>query len=153
MGTTSVKKTVVVNTEQELFVIPCDDGYSCLGFNVCRERSDRLVGWIVGRVPTAKLPDEQLRGTVAAYERYRSLLSMARSISDQQRIRCNVELTPQLVGLEGKRVEVVNCFGETSKFYVGRSTGWLPVHLEIKKKGSDGGGAVCCTPFQSVKVL
>lgn len=50
-------------------------------------------------------------------------------------------LTPQLVGLEGWRVEVVTTYGETRRFYVGRSTGWAPAHLEIKLRTSTGGFA------------
>lgn len=47
--------------------------------------------------------------------------------------------TPQLVGLEGCRVEVVDRYGEKRRFWVGRSTGWKPIHLEIKTKRSAGG--------------
>lgn len=48
-------------------------------------------------------------------------------------------LTPQLLNHEGWRVEVVTTYGETRRFYVGRSTGWKPCHLEIKRRDSDGG--------------
>ncbi len=40
-------------------------------------------------------------------------------------------LTPQLLDLEGWRVEVDTMAGETRRFYVGRSTGWRPCHLEF----------------------
>ena len=40
-------------------------------------------------------------------------------------------LTPQLVGLEGKQVEVTEIDGSQRRFYVGKSTGWMPCHLEI----------------------
>jgi hypothetical protein len=50
-------------------------------------------------------------------------------------------LSPQLTGLEGWRVEVVTTYGETRRFYVGMSTGWQPVHLEIARRDSSGGGA------------
>jgi len=68
-------------------------------------------------------------------------------------IRCNVELTPELVGREGKRVEVIDCYGEKRRFIVGKSTGWMPIHLEIKSKASTGGGGVTGTPFKSVKIV
>lgn len=48
-------------------------------------------------------------------------------------------LSPQLVGLEGWRVEVVTTYGETRRFYVGRSTGWSPCHIELKRRDSSGG--------------
>ena len=50
-------------------------------------------------------------------------------------------LTPQLVGLEGWRVEVATTYGETRRFIVGRSTGWRPCHLEIARRDSSGGGS------------
>jgi hypothetical protein len=57
---------------------------------------------------------------------------------DQQ--RDNSSLTPQLSGLEGHRVEATTHYGETRRFIVGKSTGWRPIHLEIKTARSSGGG-------------
>jgi hypothetical protein len=67
--------------------------------------------------------------------------------------RCDAELSQQLTGLEGRRVEVVDQYGETRRFIVGRSTGWIPVHLEIKTRRSMGGSAVCGAPFKSVRLV
>jgi hypothetical protein len=46
-------------------------------------------------------------------------------MSQQERdaARDNSDLSPQLVGLEGYRVEVVTTYGETRRFIVGKSTG------------------------------
>lgn len=49
-------------------------------------------------------------------------------------------LTPQLIGLEGWRVEVVTTYGETRRFIVSRSSGWVPCHIEIARRDSSGGG-------------
>lgn len=49
------------------------------------------------------------------------------------------DLTPQLTGLEGWRVEATTHYGETRRFIVGRSTGWRPCHLEIHNRRSMGG--------------
>ncbi|WP_157698714.1 hypothetical protein [Geobacter sp. DSM 9736] len=67
--------------------------------------------------------------------------------------RSKAELTPQLIGLEGKRVEVVDCYGGKRRFWVGRSTGWIPCHLEIDTRRSSGGPAVTGAPFRSVRVF
>ncbi len=61
-------------------------------------------------------------------------------------------LTPQLVGLEGWRVEVETTYGETRRFIVGKSTGWRPCHLEIPNRASSGGGSAERT-YQSVRKL
>lgn len=53
--------------------------------------------------------------------------------------RCLAGLTKQLKGLEGRRVEVITMYGEKRRFIVGRSTGWMPAHLEIPRANSSGG--------------
>lgn len=61
-------------------------------------------------------------------------------------VRDNSGLTEQLKGLEGWRVEVIDCYSdeegqpEARRFIVGKSTGWRPCHLEIKTTRSMGGG-------------
>lgn len=62
------------------------------------------------------------------------------SKEEQERMRDNSHLTPQLIGLEGWRVEVM-CRegGKPWRFIVGKSTGWRPCHLEIKTTRSMGG--------------
>lgn len=57
----------------------------------------------------------------------------------RDRLRDNSDLSPQLIGLEGYRVEVVTLYGETRRFNVGKSTGWKPIHLEVHNKRSLGG--------------
>lgn len=51
------------------------------------------------------------------------------------------ELTEQLNGLEGWRVEVVTDYGEKRRFIIGISTGWKPIHLEVARRDSSGGPA------------
>ena len=60
---------------------------------------------------------------------------------ERDELRSDSGLTPQLVGLEGWRVEVETTYGETRRFYVGRSTGWRPCHIEISRRNSYGGPA------------
>lgn len=62
-------------------------------------------------------------------------------------------LTAQLIGLEGKRVEVENTYdNEKRRFWVGRSTGWRPCHLEIAKRTSQGGDPAEKS-YKSVRVV
>lgn len=139
-------KPVSLNAEQRLFVIPCGDGYSCLGFDVCHEWT-ALIAAELNRPDLA--PIESERGMLPAYARYQR----ASEAAQQSGKRLTCMLTPQLIGLEGKRVEVVDSYGETRRFQVGKSTGWLPIHLEIARRTSHGGGGVSGAPFKSVRVI
>lgn len=67
-------------------------------------------------------------------------------------LRSDAGLTPQLKGLEGDRVEVVTTYGETRRFIVGRSSGWVPCHIEIHNTRSTGGCAAH-REYKSVRVV
>lgn len=73
--------------------------------------------------------------------------------ADKARLRDLSGLTPQLVGLEGRRVEVIDRPDEKPRrFYVGRSTGWRPCHIEIHNSRSRGGPAAS-PRYHSVRVV
>jgi hypothetical protein len=146
-------RAVTVNGEQELYVIPCGDGYSCLGFDVLLARHNAVTAWLRSEGLDADDLPRQSRGTMPAYHAYTALMERAASYCQRNNLRCPAELTPQLIGLEGKRVEVVDRHGKRRRFIVGRSTGWLPCHLEIARRDSSGGPAVTGAPFQSVRVV
>jgi hypothetical protein len=136
-----------INQEQELYVIHLNDGFTCLGFDVCIDWGRKISIWL-GNVSYA-----QIRGTPEAYQAYRKLCELGRQKFEATKQRCPALLTPQLVGLEGKRVEMIDCNGDTRRFYVGKSTGWLPVHLELSRKNSSGGPAVYGDLFKAVRVI
>ena len=147
------KREVSINAEQELYVIPCGDGYSCLGFDVLLARYNAIAEWLRKEgLQQDDLPPDA-RGSMRAYTAYRTLLDRAGAYCQRNKLRCPAELTPQLTGLEGKRVEVVDRHGERRRFIVGKSTGWLPIHLEISRRDSSGGPAVTGAPFQSVRIV
>jgi hypothetical protein len=141
---------VTINNEQELYVIPCGSGYSCLGFDVVLDKINKLIKWLETYKVTYAASDIK-RGAIETYELYQRIMGVAEETSKAFKTRCNVDLCPQLVGLEGKRVEVKE-FNHTRRFWVGKSTGWMPIHLEIKLRTSTGGMAVI-GPFDSVKVI
>jgi hypothetical protein len=72
--------------------------------------------------------------------------------AEKERARDMSGLCPQLKGLEGARVEVVDNDGTKRRFNVGRSTGWRPCHLEIHNARSIGGGAAMSS-YRSVRVI
>jgi hypothetical protein len=131
-----------INTEQRLYVLTEGNGYSCLGFDVAQQRMERLAAEMGTPVPAAE------PGTEAHYLAYSQLHSAA--AASEKRFNC--ELSPQLKGLEGYRVEVIADYDETRRFIVGKSTGWLPCHLEIARRTSYGGGAAE-RHYKSVRTL
>lgn len=72
----------------------------------------------------------------------------ALSPTQKAAIRDTSGLTSQLCGLEGWRVEVLDvCGGDKRRFYVGKSTGWRPCHLEIAQSNSSGGAPAAKSYF------
>lgn len=67
----------------------------------------------------------------------------------------NSDLDPRLTPYHdnGQRIEVEYDFGEKERFYVGKSTGWKPIYLAIKKRNSHGGGAILAKSIKSINPL
>ena len=145
---------VTINADERLYAIPSPDGgYSCIGFDRLMTRYNDVAAWLRHEGLTAdNLPPEGC-GTMRAYTGYKRLMDRAAEYCRRTGKQCPAELTLQLTGLEGKRVEVVDRYGERRRFQVGKSTGWMPCHLEIARRDSSGGPAVTGAPFQSVRVL
>lgn len=143
-----MEKQVTLAKHGDLFCIPAGDGYTCLGFDVCMERTRRYAEELKRPDLMPKAP----RGTLESYAEYSDASREARRQAERTGVKLNAELSPQLIGLEGWRVEVVTTYGETRRFIVGKSTGWIPCHLEIKHHDSHGGGAAE-REYTSVKAL
>lgn len=129
-----------------LYVIPSDGGYTCLGFDVVLRRIAALERECT---PFAERPE---RGTLQAYYMLRRYEEMALERFQATGTRSKAELCPQLIGLEGCRVEVVDLDGGTRRFNVGKSTGWMPCHLEIHNSRSISGPAATGN-YKSVRVI
>jgi hypothetical protein len=71
---------------------------------------------------------------------------------EKEKLRTDENLTPQLKGLEGFRVEVITTYGEKRRFNVGRSTGWAPCHIELRCIRSHG-GPCAEKKYQHVKLI
>lgn len=141
----TTERDVTVNAEQELYVIHHGHGhgYSCLGFDNALDRIERITLELVGRgkLPESYLKDIQAaeRGSLALYDHMQNLLNMLERVCESDGERAVYDLSPQLDGLEGWRVDVVRTDGSLASFIVGKSTGWAPCHLEVKRRDSTGG--------------
>lgn len=137
---------VSVNAEQEVYVIPNGGGYSCYGFDNTLDEIDRITTELVGRgvmgetdAATVVKLSQGMRGNLGVYQSLLNLRQRLKAVCEAQGDTAVCGLSPQLVGLEGYRVEVEDMHGETRRFIVGKSTGWLPIHLEIARRDSSGG--------------
>lgn len=138
-ATYTPKANVRADHKQGLYVIEHDNGFSCLGFDVCMDRIDRIATELIGRgySPGIKAP---VRGSMETYALLEVLQDALRTACEKDGERAVYDLSPQLTGLEGWRVEVVDTEGdEPRRFIVGKSTGWAPIHLEIARRNSTGG--------------
>ena len=145
-----MKNKVTINADQKVYVIPTADGkgFSCLGF----DRVIDLRNALAAELGTNKKLNGR-RGSMLAYNEYRTLADVAKMRFDRDGFRSEVELTPQLKGYEGFRVEVMMQDGRKRRFIVGKSTGWIPCHLEVKASNHHGGHAVYGAPFKSVRIV
>ena len=143
---TPLQSKVTINRKQGLYIIPSSHGFSCLGFQVCIDRIKALA-LDLGVNARIKAP-----GTMHNYRVLKKLQEAARIRFETTGKRSSAGLSPQLTGKEGKRVEVVTSYGETRRFIVGKSTGWIPCHLEIPRRDSSG-GISAETEYKSVRLV
>lgn len=136
-----------INQEQRLYVLPCGDGFTCLGFEVCEQRRVAYMEWLGLPVQPVEI------GTEHAFKEYERDLALVRIRCNSPGVKCTVELVPELVRYERRRVEVTYPDGQKNRFIVGVSTGFIPVHLEIKTRRSKGGSQVYFPTGSSVRLV
>ena len=140
-------KNITINNEQELYVIPEGKGYTCLGFDVTIKRIKLLAEEL-------HLPYNNLnRGSIEAYETYLNIVEIARQKFINSGWRSTSDLYSPFIGHEGKRVEVTYTWDEKERFYIGKSTGFIPCHIMIKKSNSTGGCSVLNNSIKSFRFV
>lgn len=133
-----------INVKEQLYVISEGSGYSCRGWKSLDDEARGVARWLIEKEVQgiqAVLHDHVSDlGGVAHYESCLRLIKHGAEYAQASGERCPVLLVPALVGFEGQRVEITY-FGERKRFRVGRSTGWMPVHL-MMRTGAHGGEAL-----------
>lgn len=132
---TTIERNVGIDPHQELYVIKSEAGVTTLGFDVVMDRVERYaLNLAMTLHPTV------VRGSRQAYDTMVLLQDLLHKHFEATGEKAVADLSPQLVGLEGHRVEVCDEPGdEPRRFIVGKSMGWLPVHLEISRTSARGG--------------
>lgn len=156
-------RPVTSNPQQRLYAIPCaGGGFTCHGFDVV----ERLIAALIREgltvapplcKPIGTVDPSAAVGTPERYAYYSALCGEGSARNALSGWRSAAELTPALIGMEGRRVEVRHRWKsgeeETVRFNVGKSTGWMPCHLQIHNSRAHGGPAVCLGEILSVRVI
>lgn len=130
-----------------MFIIASGSGFSCLGLDVAKRKASAVMAWI------GKPVDLESATPAQVWQAYQSAMAQGHTFHGMTGKRCPSDLCPQLVGLEGKRVEVTEPDGTRRRFIVGKSMGWMPCHLEIARRNSTGGPAAYIPPGSTVRVV
>lgn len=140
-------KVITTNKERRLFVITDTNSVSCLGFDVCFNRLNALAKELDYTVQSKR------KGSIKMYNELEALYKVAHIKHLNTGWVSKSELIPEFIGKEGKRVEVITSYGTTERYYIGKSIGFIPCHLEIKKSNSTGGTPVTGYPFKSIRFI
>jgi hypothetical protein len=132
-----------IDTERGLYVLNNSGWLSCLGFEYAQARIEQVQKWLGGRCRFHMRP-EHTPGTAGHYNSYEVLMNLGREHHKATGQRCEADLHPHLKGLEGKRIEVEKpqFDSDPKRFIVGKSCGWMPVHLVVKTRRSHGGDPI-----------
>jgi hypothetical protein len=152
-----------IDPEGKLYVLRSGKGFSCYGWTVLDRKARAVAAWLAApdtpnrdasRAAVTWLAelDKNPPGTADHFQICNNILDRASVHCSVFGDRCSAELVPALVGLEGKRVEA-DYFGERIRFWVGRSTGWMPVHLRIHSKRSQHGEVLVAEHVKNVRVI
>jgi hypothetical protein len=142
-----------INREQRLYVMPAGDGFSCYGFDVLDRKAIAVRRWLSAEGFKGDLPPVPTPvGTEEHFAACAEMMRLGAEFNAETRKQCPAELVSELIGLEGKRVEA-DVFEERARFWVGKSTGWMPCHLLIKTRRSSGGGALHADFTKNIRVI
>ena len=119
-----------INAERRLYNLSHgtgkDAGFTCLGFDIAEKWLVGVLAWMPANKRPVVCDGEAEIGTEGRYAFFARVMDAAAKHATETKTRCPVNLIPQLIGLEGKRVEVTTPDGERSRFYVSKSNGLAP---------------------------
>ncbi len=141
-----------INEQYRLYVTPCGELHTCYGFDVLDRKARAVAAWLWSHCVYSNHPDAAL-GTPEHFAQCAAVLDAGAAFHKHFGHRCPIDLVPALIGLEGRRVECDYYNGERIRFNVGRSMGWMPVHLRLHNRRSRTGDALCVEHVKNVRVI
>lgn len=151
-----------INDAQRLYVIQYPTYVGTYGFEYLDRKARGVAEWI--RTPGKAIPQAvadrlpnpyewPAPGTRAHFKYCMRILDAGARYAALTGERCPAELDPRLIGMEGCRVESTAPDGTRARFIVGKSSGWLPCHLQLPRRDSRAGGPVYLPPGATVRMV
>jgi hypothetical protein len=139
---------IKIDKEQKLYILSAGKNHiSCLGFEVVMKRVKALAEEMSEKFYAKRL------GTKKMYKELSRLTEIARRKNIRTGWRSQSELYKPFIYNEGRRVEVEYNWGEKERFIIGKSTGWIPCHIMLKRIDSHGGGGVLNSSIKSYRFI
>lgn len=132
---------VTIDRRAEEFVAVRDGAEFRQSFDGVQDEIERVTIELAGRGAVSEdmidNPHQPPRGTVQAWDHLQNMRERLRDVCSHQGESAVAGLSPQLTGLEGQAVIVVDEPGSTPRrITVAVSGGWMPHHLEIRMDGN-----------------
>src|SRR5260221_108576 len=143
---------ILVDPEKRVYRIPTmtsDDTIS-IEYDSVSEFIEQFSTWLTER--GYEVPPVPEVGTVEHYLTQEELGTMIYKHWEDTGEQFREWLIPELIGYEGKTLEVVTCWGETQRFTLGLTGVWAAHHVTVIP-GNEGFHPVIGHPFQSIKVV
>lgn len=135
-----------IDKQKGLYVLTKGLGVFPIGIGLLAKRAKALAQWMGIAEPKSE------EGTPEHYTECMAMMDKGQLHAKRTGLKCTGNLNAQLVGYEGERVSVVDSAGQHRSFWVARTLGWMPGHLEIEfDNGEDG--ALASEIYQSVTLV
>ena len=152
-----------IDGENELYVyINLDGSCGTIGFNRASIIAQKVYLWLEMSHQTPPV------GTREAFDYYVTAMRIGQTHYMETKEKCEAELDHRFTQYyeSGERVEVewkdgyedytgygARTDGKKGRFYVGKSSGWMPIYLMIQRRDSHGGGAISPASVKSIRGL
>lgn len=141
-----------IDKQKQQYVFTQNSGVFKVGIALLAKRAKAVAQWMGIAEPKSKA------GSFEHYTECMAMMEKGHQYAKRTGLQCSDNLSPQLVGYEGARVSVVDNAGYTRSFWVARTLGWMPSHLEVERLPAifgqnDEDDVLAAEVYQSVVVI